>query len=54
MDRFKTNNPDKEEADYKEKLNQTYGEIGELYQVSNDYQHVILHELRDLFTTFSS
>ncbi|NOU74612.1 thioredoxin family protein, partial [Paenibacillus sp. LMG 31458] len=31
MDRFKKNNPDKQEADYKEKLNQTYREIGELY-----------------------
>lgn len=53
MDRFKKNNPDKQEADYKEKLNQTYGEIGELYQVSNEYQNVILHELRELFKTFS-
>ncbi|WP_308635279.1 thioredoxin family protein [Paenibacillus silvisoli] len=53
MDRFKKNNPDKQEADYKDKLNQTYGEIGELYQVGNDYQKVILDELRDLFTTFS-
>lgn len=54
MDRFKKNNPDKQEAGYKEKLNQTYREIGELYQVSNEYQEVILHELRDLFTTFPS
>ena len=54
MDRFKKNNPDKQEADYKEKLNQTYREIGELYQVSNEYQEVMLHELRDLFTTFFS
>ncbi|TFE26686.1 thioredoxin family protein [Cohnella luojiensis] len=54
MDRFKKNNPDKQEADYKEKLNQTYREIGELYQASNEYQEVILHELRDLFTTFPS
>ncbi|MBO7743176.1 thioredoxin family protein [Paenibacillus sp. MWE-103] len=54
MDRFKTNHPDNQEADYKTNLNQTYGEIGELYQVGNDYQHVILHELRALFTTFSS
>lgn len=54
MDRFKKNNPDKQEADYKEKLNQTYRKIGELYQVSNEYQEVILHELRDLFTTFPS
>jgi hypothetical protein len=54
MDRFKKNNPDKQEADYKEKLNQTYREIGELYHASNEYQEVILHELRDLFTTFPS
>ncbi|MBM7563988.1 hypothetical protein JOC55_000920 [Paenibacillus sacheonensis] len=54
MDRFKKNNPDKQEADYKEKLNQTYREIGELYQVSNEYQDVILQELRALFKTFSS
>jgi predicted transcriptional regulator YheO len=54
MDRFKKKNPDKQEADYKEKLNQIYREIGELYQASNEYQEVILHELRDLFTTFPS
>ncbi len=52
MDQFKKNNPNKQAADYKEKLNQTYAKIGELYQVSNEYQEVILHELRDLFTTF--
>jgi hypothetical protein len=54
MDRFKKNNPDKQEADYKEKLNQIYREIGELYHASNEYQEVMLHELRDLFTTFPS
>ncbi|NOU84577.1 thioredoxin family protein [Paenibacillus sp. LMG 31460] len=54
MDRFKKNNPDKQEAGYKEKLNQTYREIGELYHASNEYQEVMLHELRDLFTTFPS
>ncbi|MDF2652528.1 MAG: hypothetical protein K0Q73_8333 [Paenibacillus sp.] len=54
MDRFKKNNPDKQEADYKEKLNQTYREISELYHASNEYQEVMLHELRDLFTTFPS
>jgi len=54
MDRFKKNNPNKQAADYKEKLSQTYREIGDLYQVSNEYQEVMLHELRDLFTTFPS
>ncbi|PQP85469.1 MULTISPECIES: thioredoxin family protein [Paenibacillus] len=54
MDRFKKNNPNKQAADYKEKLNQTYRKIGDLYQVNNEYQEVILRELRDLFTTFSS
>lgn len=52
MDSFKKNNPNKQAADYKEKLNQTYRKIGDLYQVSNEYQEVILCELRDLFTTF--
>ncbi|MGG1518118.1 thioredoxin family protein [Paenibacillus oryzisoli] len=54
MDRFKKNNPNKHVADYKEKLNQTYREIGDLYQASNKYQEVILHELRELFTIFPS
>ncbi|RED61857.1 thioredoxin family protein [Cohnella lupini] len=54
MDRFKKNNPDKQGADYKEKLNQTYREIGELYHAGNEYQEVMIHELRDLFTTFPS
>lgn len=54
MDRFKKNNPDKQETDYKKKIDQTYAEIGELYQVSNEYQNVVLNELKDLFTTFSS
>ncbi|MBJ9987873.1 thioredoxin family protein [Paenibacillus sp. S28] len=54
MDRFKKNNPNKQAANYKEKLNLTYRKIGDLYQVNNEYQEVILRELRDLFTTFSS
>ncbi|CAM4514529.1 hypothetical protein FHS16_005998 [Paenibacillus endophyticus] len=54
MDRFKKNNPDKQKADYKGKLNQIYREIGELYHASNEYQKVMLHELKDLFTTFPS
>ncbi len=54
MDRFKKNNPNKQAADYKEKLNQTYREIGDLYQVSNEYQEVILRELIDLFISFPS
>jgi hypothetical protein len=54
MDRFKKNNPDKQKADYKEKLNQIYREIGELYHATNEYQEVMLHELRDLFITFPS
>ena len=56
MDRFKKNNPDKQGAHYTEKLNQIYREIGELYHAGNgnEYQRVMLHELRDLFTTFPS
>ncbi|MDD9269695.1 thioredoxin family protein [Paenibacillus sp. GCM10023248] len=54
MERFKKNNPNKQEPDYKEKLNQIYREIGEIYHTGNEYQGVILHELKDLFTTFPS
>ncbi|MCR8643800.1 thioredoxin family protein [Paenibacillus sp. N1-5-1-14] len=49
MDRFKANNPDKEAPDYRENLNQTYREIGSLYRSGNEYQQVMLRELRDLF-----
>lgn len=49
MDRFKANHPDKQEANYQESLNQTYREIGSLYRAGNEYQRVMLQELRELF-----
>ncbi len=49
MDRFKAKHPDKNQPDYKENLNQTYGEIGRLYRTSDEYQRVMLQELRELF-----
>jgi len=52
MTRFKQNNPDKEHPDYKENLNRTYRELGELYHAGNEYRDEIIRELRELFATF--
>lgn len=52
MDRFKKNHPDKQATDYPENIKHVYLEIGELYQSGSEYQDVMLHEIRELFTTF--
>lgn len=52
MTRFKQCNPDKEHPDYKENLNRTYRELGELYHAGNDYRDAIIRELRELLTAF--
>jgi hypothetical protein len=54
MDRFKENHPDKQAPEYRENLNQTYREIGNLYRTGNEYQRVMLRELRELFQPFVS
>ncbi len=54
MDRFKKNNPDKQHTDYQENIKHVYREIGDLYHAGSKYQDVMLHELRELFTTFVS
>ncbi|MED4585186.1 thioredoxin family protein [Brevibacillus choshinensis] len=50
MDRFKANHPDKQEPKYQESLNETYREIGSLYRTGNEYQRVMLEELKELFS----
>jgi hypothetical protein len=52
MELFKENHPDKQEPDYRE--SQTYREIGKLYRGGNEYQGVIIRELRELLHTFAS
>lgn len=54
MDRFKKNNPDKQHPDYQENINQVYREIGEHYHAGSEYRDAMLHELRELFTSFVS
>ncbi|GED32590.1 thioredoxin family protein [Brevibacillus centrosporus] len=48
MDHFKATHPDKQDPKYQESLNQTYREIGKLYRDGNEYQRVMLQELREL------
>ncbi|KIL38642.1 hypothetical protein SD70_25070 [Gordoniibacillus kamchatkensis] len=52
MDRFKKENPDKQHASYQENLNRVYTELGELYHAGNEYQDVMIQELRKLFAAF--
>jgi hypothetical protein len=48
MTKFKQNNPDREAADYKEKIQVAREEMGRQYGEGTGYQHVIVQELRDL------
>ncbi|GIP00505.1 hypothetical protein J14TS5_55900 [Paenibacillus lautus] len=52
MDEFKRNHPDKQAAAYQEQLDQTYKKIGELYYDGNEYQKVMIQELKQRFTSF--
>lgn len=52
MDQFKRNHPDKQHPDYEKNIKQVYREIGELYHAGNEYQNVMIQELRQLFTAF--
>ena len=49
---FKQANPDREAADYQEKLAVTRKEMMERYGEGTGYQAVIISELRDLFESF--
>ncbi|CAM4028731.1 thioredoxin family protein [Cohnella lubricantis] len=53
MTRFKQNHPDKEHPDYKENLNRTYRELGELYHAGSEYRDAIIREVRELFAAFT-
>lgn len=52
MDEFKRNHPDKQAASYQEQLDQTYKKIGEPYHDGNEYQRVMIQEIRQLLTSF--
>ncbi|MBW7476783.1 thioredoxin family protein [Paenibacillus oenotherae] len=49
---FKQANPDREAADYQEKLGEARQEMGRRYGEGTEYQQVILQELRKLLSSF--
>lgn len=49
---FKQANPDREAADYQEKLGEARQEMGRRYGEGTEYQQVILEELRKLLSSF--
>jgi hypothetical protein len=51
MTEFKKQNPDREAADYKEKIAEAYSEMGRQYGEGTGYQAVIVTELRDLISS---
>jgi len=52
MTEFKRNNPDREAADYNEKIGVARTEMGKQYGEGTGYQTVIIQELRDLISSF--
>ncbi|WP_281889674.1 thioredoxin family protein [Paenibacillus sp. YYML68] len=52
MVRFKQENPDREAADYQDKLKVVREEMGRQYGEGTAYQTVIVKELRELLSTF--
>jgi hypothetical protein len=54
MDQFKKSYPNKQHPDYQDNINQVYRKIGELYHDGNQYQDVMLQELKERFTAFDS
>lgn len=52
MNEFKANNPDREAADYQEKIKEARVQIGKQYGEGTDYQTEIVKELRDLIAEF--
>ncbi|MDF2924872.1 MAG: thioredoxin [Paenibacillaceae bacterium] len=49
---FKQANPDREAADYQEKLAEARSEMGRRYGEGTEYQAVIIKELHDLISSF--
>lgn len=52
MNEFKRQNPDREAADYQEKIQVARQEMARLYGEGTDYHDVILKELREILSTF--
>lgn len=52
MIRFKQDNPVREAPDYPANLNETYQKMKESYGEGTEYQSRIIHELRDLLSSF--
>jgi hypothetical protein len=52
MTQFKQENPDREAADYNEKIQVARAEMGRQYGEDTGYQAVIVKELRELIATF--
>lgn len=52
MRKFKEENPDREAPDYNEKIQVARAEMGRQYGEGNDYQAVIISELRKLLSSF--
>lgn len=51
MDDFRKHNPDRDAADYQEKVANVRKEIALIYNSGTNYQDVIIQELRQLFLT---
>ncbi|MDB5054208.1 MAG: hypothetical protein JWM44_2258 [Bacilli bacterium] len=51
MKEFKKNNPDREAADYNEKIGVARAEMGKQYGEGTGYQAIIVSELRDLISS---
>ncbi|SDT16370.1 Thioredoxin [Paenibacillaceae bacterium GAS479] len=52
MTQFKQENPDRDAADYQDKLALTRQEMGRRYGEGTEYQAVIVRELRELLSSF--
>ncbi|MFC5446740.1 thioredoxin family protein [Paenibacillus aestuarii] len=52
MTKFKAENPDREAPGYDEKMQEARAELRRQYGEGNDYQAVIIKELRELISTF--
>lgn len=54
MDQFKRDNPDNEADEYQTRLNDTYRQIGRLYNEGTFYQTVIIQEVKALLQTIAA
>ncbi|MNC75966.1 hypothetical protein D3C75_1275940 [compost metagenome] len=52
MTAFKLANPDREAADYQEKLGEARQEMGRRYGEGTGYHRMIVSELRELISSF--